>query len=78
MSTRRAQSILVCEMVVSAYMKRQTLTFRLSHRRCAIDRLGVGWLFLSLFPFLLPLKAALPSPPSELPIEREDRVDHLP
>lgn len=75
MSTWRAQSILVCEMVVSAYMKRQTLTFRLSHRLCVIERLGVGWLFLSLFPFLLPLKAALPSPLPKLTTERKG---HLP
>jgi len=64
MVTRRGRSILVGEMVVGAYIERHPFICRLCGRRCANERLGVGWLLL--FPFLTshPMKATLPSPPS--------------
>jgi hypothetical protein len=63
MATRRERSILVGEMVVGAYKERHPFICRLRGQRCAIERLGVGWLLL--FPFLTshPMKATLPSPP---------------
>src|SRR5215213_10056317 len=53
MAIRRARDILVSEMVPGIYTKRQVFVLWLRGRRCAIERLGIGWRLLS-FPHLSP------------------------
>jgi hypothetical protein len=60
MAPRRAQGILVNEMDPGAYIERLSFFCSLRGRRCAIERLGVGWPSLSFLPINLPTKAALP------------------
>jgi hypothetical protein len=67
MATRRARSILACEMVVGAYTKkRHSFICCLRRRRCAVQELGFGWLLPSLSPSITPkatLPSSLPDPP---------------
>jgi hypothetical protein len=66
MATRRERSILVGEMVVGAYIERHPFICCLRGRRCAIERLGIGWLLLSPFLTFHPTKPTLPSHPPNL------------
>ena len=59
MAARRGQSILVCEMVVGAYIEWLSLTRCSRGRRRAIEHFGAGWPLLSS-PTYLPHKATLP------------------
>ena len=59
MAARLRQSILVCEMVVGAYIEWLSLTCCIPGRRRAIERFGAGWPLLSS-PTYLPQKATLP------------------
>lgn len=61
MPTRRAQSILTCEMVVSAYMKRQYLSFASFAGGNTIERLGTGRLLLPFSPFTPKVRPSEPS-----------------
>ena len=61
MATRRERSILVGEMVVGAYIELHSFICCLRGRRRAIERLGIGWLFLFPFFTIHPSKATLPS-----------------
>jgi len=63
MATRRALGILSGEMVVGAYIERHLLFCCLRARRYAIERLGIGWLYLAFLPIHCPLQVTLPSHP---------------
>ena len=67
MAARGAPGILVVEMVVGAYIERHLFICCLRDRRCAIERLGVGWLFLSFLPIHHPIQATHPSLPQNTP-----------
>lgn len=67
MATRQGQSILVGEMVVDAYIERQSLICCPRVRRRAIERFGAGWPLLLSSPTYLPQKATLPSSRTNLP-----------
>ena len=60
MATRPARSILVCEMVVGAYIERHSFNGCPRGRWRAIQRPGAGWPLLLLSPIYLPQKATLP------------------
>lgn len=67
MPTRRAQSILTCEMVVSAYMKRQYLSFASVADGMPSNGSGSGG-FSFPFPPFTP-KACPPEPSLEAPYQ---------
>ncbi len=67
MATRQGPSILVGEMVVDAYIERQSLICCPRGRRRAIERFGAGWPLLPSSPTYLPQKATLPSSHTNIP-----------
>ncbi len=60
MAIPRAPGILLRKMVVGDYIERHSLICCLLDRRCAIERLGGGWLFLSFLPIYHPAQATRP------------------
>ncbi len=67
MATRHDRSILVCEMVVGAYIERHSLICCPRGRWRAVEYLGAGWSLLLSSPIYLPQKATLPGSPLYVP-----------
>src|ERR687894_547883 len=67
MATWRAPRILVSAMVAGTYIQWHSFICRLRDRRCAIERLGNGGVFLSFFPIHHPTQVTRPSLPDAPP-----------